>query len=293
MNQIKKYLSSDKTIRIASVISTDLATEATAMQNLSPLAATLLGRAITGAVLMASQMKSGQKVGLHFQGDGVIRHIFAEASYEGAARAYCDPKNAELPAGARRPGEALGDGKLEVVHSLPFQKEPHRGTVKLYSGEIGDDIAFYLNQSMQIPAIVALTALPEEKGYELCGGYIVELMPGATEETIEKLENIQKSSMKHVSSLIRAGATAEDLIEPILNEFEFEEIEHPYKVYHQCVCSNERMERALKLLGLASIKDILQKQEKPVATCEFCGAKYPISTEKLQSILQELQEELH
>ncbi|MFW7380920.1 MAG: Hsp33 family molecular chaperone HslO [Oligoflexus sp.] len=292
MTQIKKYLSTDQTIRIAAVISTDLVAEATAKQKLGPLAATLVGRAMTGAILMASQMKEEQRLGLHFQGDGVINNIFAEASYEGAARAYCDHKQAELPAGASRIGEGLGQGRLDVIRTLPFQKDPYRGTVELYSGEVGDDIAFYLNQSQQIPAIVALTAIPDHEAYELCGGYIVELMPGATDATIEKLESIQQS-MIQISKLIRAGATVEDLIAPILAAFDFEEIAHPYSFYHQCVCSVDRMERALTVLGLEAVLDILAKNEEPVATCEFCGTQYQISTEQLQQILMDLQAQTH
>jgi molecular chaperone Hsp33 len=290
MSQIHKYISTNQSIRIAAAITTDLAGDVVAKQNLSPLAATLMGRAITGAVLMASQLKPGQRVGLHFRGEGPVGSLFAEAAYEGGARAYCENKSAELPATSKRPGAGLGKGYLDVIRSLPRQKNPQRGTVELYSGDIGDDLAFYLNQSQQIPAIVALTALPDKAGFELCGGYIIELMPGVTDETLQRLEQIQ-NNVATVSEQIRGGATSKDLLEPYLTAFDFEQIPHPFEPFHQCVCSQQRMLRSVKILGLNSIEDMLAKQEDATATCEFCGETYQINMLHLEKIRQELLRE--
>lgn len=290
---VKKYLSQDQTIRIASCVSTDLINDIVKFQAISPLASTLLGRAVTGAVLMASQLKDGQKVGLHFHGKGPIGSLFAEASYDGKARAYCENRKVELPEGVSSLGHALGEGQLDVVRTLPFQREAHRGTVELYSGEIGDDIAYYLRQSQQVPAIVALSAIPatEDGKVEIAGGYIVELMPGATEETKAQLEWIQSQS-KSISQRIRQGDSADDLIAPFKEAFDLKPIEHPHKVEHECICSVERMEAALKLLGSKTIEDMIKKasseSDSESATCEFCGKSYEISQKQLELILQEL-----
>jgi molecular chaperone Hsp33 len=292
---VKKYLSKDQTIRIASCVSTELINDIVKFQAMTPLASTLLGRAVTGAVLMASQLKDGQKVGLHFHGKGPMGSLFAEASYDGKARAYCENKGVQLPAGVEKLGFALGEGHLDVVRTLPFQREAHRGSVELYSGEIGEDIAYYLRQSQQVPAIVALSAIPatEEGRLEIAGGYIVELMPGATEETKIQLEWIQSQAVS-ISRRIRQGNSADDLISPFKEVFDFEPIEHPYTVEHECICSVERMEAALKLLGAKTIKDMIAKaragaaSEAEKATCEFCGKSYQISEEQLELILQEL-----
>ena len=122
MVHIKKYLSKDKTIRIASAITTDLVQEAIQHQTVSALAVTLLGRAMTGAVLMASQLKEDQVIGLHFKGAGPLGSVFTEAHYSGQTKAYCANKTAQLESGQAL-SAGLGKGTLEVVRSLPFQKE--------------------------------------------------------------------------------------------------------------------------------------------------------------------------
>lgn len=291
--QIKKYISADGTLRIAAVISTDLINAVTVRQQLSPLSITLVGRALTGAVLMASQLKSEQKIGLHFIGDGPIGSIFAEASYEGAARAYCENKQASLPDGVRQIGAGLGSGHLDVVRTLPHQKEPHRGTVRLVSGEIAEDLAFYFEQSHQIPSIIALTAIPAlDGGVELAGGYVVELMPNATEETKIQVESLQEHSSS-ISGVIRglndSDLSADKLIEPFLRKFSCIPIEHPFEVEHKCICSVSRMESAVKILGLKTISDMITKKEPVEAKCEFCGEVYSLSESQLKLLLEELE----
>ncbi len=287
MTEIKKYLSADQTLRIASMISTDLLNELPARAALSPLAKTITGRAMTAAALMAAQLKEGQIVGLHFQGAGPLGSVFAESAYEGASRAYCERRDADLPTGVRDLGLGLGQGHLAVIRSMPGQKEPYRGTVPLLTGSVAEDVAYYLNQSQQIPAIVSLSLIPAEDDFELGGGYILELMPGASEATIETLEKLQ-SQMPSMTRQIEQGHTAADLIDPILNSFAFDEIEHPHRAYHRCICSAERMQRALKMLGELSLRDILKKAEQNEATCEFCGQTYSISLDVVQSVLDEL-----
>lgn len=290
MIEVCKYVSVSHKIRIVSAITTELVAEATAEQELSPLAATLVGRALTGAVLMASNLKEGQRLGLHFQGSGPIGSIFAEASYDGACRAYCENKAAELPLGVKQVGAGLGKGRLDVVQSLPFQKEAYRGTTELISGEIAADLAYFLNQSQQIPAIVAISVRPADKGFELAAGYIIELMPDFAGETVSALEKLQEKNAL-ISHLIKAGASAEDLVQPFLDSFDFEKTRHPHTPFHQCVCSPKRMERALRVLGIKTLDDMLQRKEEPIATCEFCGAKYQITSENLKKARQQLSNE--
>ena len=288
MTQIRKYLSTDQTIRLASVVSTDLLNELPARAHLSPLAKTITGRAMTAAALMAAQLKEGQVVGLHFQGNGPVGTVFAESSYDGASRAYCERRDADLPLGIKDLGAGLGQGHLVVIRSMPGQREPYRGTVPLLTGAVAEDVAYYLNQSQQIPAIVSLSVIPAENDFELAGGYILELMPGATDTTIAKLEQLQKQ-MPSMTKQIERGDSAEGLISPILNSFAFEEIEHPHRVYHRCVCSLERMQRALKMLGELSLTDILRKKEVNDATCEFCGQTYTISLDMVELVLDEIK----
>lgn len=289
MADLKKYLSKDGTIRIAAVISTDLVNEAFRYQEASPLAKTLMARALTGAVLMASQMKENLSTALHFIGEGPVGSIFTSAEYEGGAKVWCENRAAELPEGVTQLGAGLGAGRLDVIQSRPFEREPMRGTVEIYTGEVGDDIAYYLNQSHQIPAIVSLAARPEEKGVEIAGGYIVELMPGYTEATIEKLEKLQPLVESTVAKL-QKGASPEDLIDIYLDHFEFEEIVHPYKPRYQCGCSIERVERSLLLLGPGTLDEMIQDNQTAEIACEFCGRNYQLEIPELQKLRRSLDE---
>jgi molecular chaperone Hsp33 len=142
MTDLKKFLSKDGTIRIATVISTSTVNDAFRYFEASPLAKTLMARAITGAILMASQMKERLGTALHFIGEGPVKSIFASAQYEGGAKVYCENRAAELPEGEILLGAGLGAGRLDVIQSRPFEREPLRGTVEIYTGEIGDDIAY-------------------------------------------------------------------------------------------------------------------------------------------------------
>jgi molecular chaperone Hsp33 len=289
MAELKKFLSKDGTIRVAAVISTDTVNDAFRYFEASPLAKTLMARAITGAILMASQMKERLGTALHFIGEGPVKSIFASAQYEGGAKVYCENRNAELPEGVTQLGAGLGAGRLDVIQSRPFEREPLRGTVELYTGEIGDDIAYYLNQSHQIPAIVSLGARPAEKGVEVAGGYIIELMPGYTDETIQKLEQLQPLVESTVKKL-QHGATPEDLIDIYLDHFEFEEVTHPYKPHYECGCTVERVERSLLLLGRGTLNEMIKDKKTAEIACEFCGCKYELSVEELKKLRDSLDE---
>ncbi len=285
--RIKKYLSRDGCLRIAAVISTEVVNEAFRYSEASPLVKTLMSRAMTGAILLASQMKERLSVGLHFVGEGPVEGIFTEATYEGQAKVYAENRAAVLPDGETSIGAGLGRGHLNVVRSLPFEKEPHRGTVELLSGEVGEDIAYYLQQSQQIPCIVALSAIPQEKGVEIAGGYILELMPGYTDEVITKLERLQPL-LGSITHKLKAGAEPEDLIDMYLEHFDFEEIEHPYELAYVCGCNMDRVERSLLLLGPKLLDEMIAARETAEIKCEFCGKAYLLPTLELSLLRKTL-----
>ncbi|MBC7661063.1 MAG: Hsp33 family molecular chaperone HslO [Chitinophagaceae bacterium] len=287
MTKVQKYLSTDGTIRISTVISTDLANEAFRYLEASPLAKVLTSRALTAAVLMASQLKEGLSLSLHFQGEGPVKSIFAAATYDGSARAYCENRGAELPEGVTKIGAGLGRGALEVALQQPHDRQPHVGAVELLSGEIGDDVAYYLGQSQQIPSIVALAAIPLDDGMEVAGGYILELMPGYTDDTVRKLEAL--SEMTGVlTERIQQGATASELIDVYLMNFKFEEIEHPHEIHYRCGCNVDRVERSILLLGPTTLDDMIASEEDSEVRCEFCGKLYTLATDELIRLRQTL-----
>ncbi len=284
---VKKYLSKDKTIRLASIVSTQLVQEAVSNQEISALALVSMGRLLTGTVLMASQMKEDQQIGVYMKGDGPLGTLFAEASYGGACRAYCANRAATFDL-ALPVGQGIGKGVLEVVRDLPFQKEPHRGTVAIQTGEVGDDLAYYMRQSQQIPAIIALSVTPQENGCEAAGGYILELMPGYTSSTIDLVEGIQMQTPP-ISSLVRQGAEASDIVSDFLINIDFDEVEHPHPAVYQCRCSLERMERSLLTLGETELRSLLHVNEILKVTCEFCGKPFEVHQIQLQRLLNSIR----
>ena len=287
MAVVKKFLSADGTIRISTVISTDIVNEAFAHLEASPLAKVLTSRALTAAILMASQLKNGLAVTLNFQGNGPVKTIFAAASYDGAARAYCENRGAELPPGVIKVGAGLGAGGLEVALIQPGNREAQVGTVEILSGEIGDDVAYYLGQSQQIPSIVALAVLPLDEGIEVAGGYILELMPGYTDDTVQKLESLSEMTGGLVDR-IQQGATAEELIDVFLLNFKFQAMDHPHEFHYKCGCNRDRVERSLLLLGPSTLDDMITSGEDSTVGCEFCGKQYILPTEDLIRLRQTL-----
>ncbi|MES2746268.1 MAG: Hsp33 family molecular chaperone HslO [Bdellovibrionota bacterium] len=287
MAKVRKYLSEDGTIRISTVISTELVNEAFRYLEASPLAKVLTARALTAAVLMASQLKDKLSLSLNFQGDGPVKVIFAAASYEGSARAYCENRGAVLPEGVTQIGAGLGQGFLEVANQQPHDRQPQIGNVEILSGEIGDDVAYYLGQSQQIPSIVALAAIPLDDGIEVAGGYVLELMPGYTDDTVRKLEALQQMTGT-LSDRIRQGATAEELIDVYLLNFKFEEIDHPFELHYRCGCNIDRVERSILLLGPITLDDMIASGEESEVRCEFCGKLYSVATDDLIRLRQTL-----
>lgn len=180
MISVEKFLTDDKMIRGVAIISTAIVKEICHYQNPSLPVKVALGRVTTGALLLASLLKSRERLGVHFDGDGSFGGLFAEASFEGETRAHCTNSKAEFNMGEEgfslKPG--IGKGHLHVAHSLSNQKEPHYSTVEIATGEIGQDLAFYLQQSKQIPSIVALgTSLDQHGQIDVSCGVIIELRP--------------------------------------------------------------------------------------------------------------------
>lgn len=293
--RIHKYLSKDMTFRVAAVVATDVVREMQSLQNTFPLATMAVGRSMVAASLMASQLKSDQQVSLYFRGDGPLEMIFAEATHEGHVRGYTPQPQLELPSEGMdlRVGKAIGLGLLSVVHSHPQQKAPQRGTVALQTGEIAEDVAYYLLQSQQVRSIVSLGVKVNSYGLvQGAGGVLIELMPGCPESTVTQLEK----NFAHAGSLsevIADGKSAFDLMSPYVKDLEVLPLEHPFNLSYQCRCSRERLARALVLLGEAEVKEMVKKKEAAKAKCEFCGRPYEIEVSELSELLTKMQSDSH
>ncbi len=287
MQRVFRFYSYDLFIRATSVISTPVVKAMCEVQKTGPLATMALGRAVTGAVLMAAQLRDKQVVGLHFRGNGPLGSVYTEASYEGECRGWVDQPDASVPLkdGRIDVASGLGIGLLNVIRSQPFEKAPHIGTVELISSEIGDDIAYYLHQSLQIPSVISLGVILSPTGeVEVAGGVLIELMPGATEGVISSLE-ASVASAASLSKLLAEGKGPDALLKNYTGSIKMNPIEHPYEIKYSCRCSADRVERSITMLGREEVQNMVDERRDFEVRCEFCGRTYLIGLTRLEEIL--------
>lgn len=289
MGQVHKYIEKNGAFRVSSVVATHVVDEMRSVLNSYPIATVALGRSLIGCMLMAAHQKDGHTVGLYFRGSGPLGLIFAESSYEGASRAYTANPQLEMPLknGLLDISGAVGHGLLEVVRGVPYSNQLNSGTVIIKTGEIGEDLAFYLEQSLQIPSALALGVEVDTYGLvKGAGGLLVELFPGVKEVTIEKIEKGLKAGGS-VSKMISGGATAEDLVYQFIQGFELDRIPHDHNIKYECRCTKDKVKNALLLLGTEELSDMIASQKNASASCDFCGRQYVITLSELEDLRRE------
>ncbi|RYZ81504.1 MAG: Hsp33 family molecular chaperone HslO [Proteobacteria bacterium] len=292
--KVHRFVSDDFTLRIAAVDSTEVVAEMQRLQKTFPLPTVAVGRAMTGALLLASHLKDGQKVGLYFKGNGPLTAVYAEANFEGQVRGYSpvpifEPANYDKGLSLR---EHMGEGLLTVTRHLPFQKEPHNGTVEMVSGEIGEDIAHYLVQSHQIRSIVSLGVYLDTYGQvKAAGGVILEVMPGVEESVVDRIQKNAEAFKENISKMLLTGATPIDLVRPFMEGVPFTELEHEHTVEYYCPCTKDRVVAALELLGVEELEDMIQKQEPADVVCQMCGRPYQVPVDELRELKSRLSKE--
>lgn len=292
MKSVERFVTNDFTVRIAAVDATDVVKEMQALQQTMPLATLGVGRAMVGALLMASQLKEGQEVGLLLKGNGPIGTIYAEASFDGSVRGYSPNPSYQAPdqVDAVNLSKAMGFGTLTVARHQPFQRQPFNGTVEMVSGEVGDDIAHYLHQSHQIRSIVSLGVYLDTFGQvKSAGGVIIEVMPGVEDDVINKIEKNVETHAISVSKILLEGGTPEDLVKPYLEGIPFTRLPHDHPMRYYCPCTVERVKRALTTLGVEGLQEMIDDNKPADITCEVCGRKYQLSVEELSDLREELR----
>jgi molecular chaperone Hsp33 len=277
----------DGQIRAFAITSRNLVEEARKIHDLSPICSAALGRLMSGALMMGDMLKNDKDaLTITVDGDGPIGGILATVNNKGEVKGYVKNNAVALPnneAGHLNVGGAVGNGTLTVIRDLGL-KDPYVGTIQLLSGEIADDLTCYFVESEQIPSSVGLGVLVN-KDFSImeAGGFIVQLMPGASEETISKLEgNIQ--GMKTVTDILREGKTPEDLLEMVLAGFDYEITDNKPVKFH-CGCDKDRVERALILLGKKELENLAADGEDVEIKCHFCGKAYSFTPDDLKNMM--------
>lgn len=291
MERVHRFVSNDFTVRAASVNATAVVREMQRIQNTNPLPTMAVGRAMVGALLLASHLKERHQVGIYVRGDGPMSRIYAEAHFEGQVRGYTPHTYFEPE--KYTPGlslkEHIGAGTLSVTRHLPFQKQPHHGTVELVTSEIGEDIAHYLIQSHQIRSIISLGVYIDTYGkVQAAGGVLVEVMPGVGDDIVNILMQNSQALKLSISEEILKGQPATEFVKPFLAGIPFTELDHNFPLEYFCPCNEERVLRAIETLGINELDDMIANKETAQVMCQMCGKPYDVVPEKLTEIKNKL-----
>lgn len=278
-------------LRVLCARTTDLVEEARVRHKLWPVPAAALGRALTGAALLAAGLKGEERIQLNFVGDGPLRHVIAAAEAGGSVRGYVGDPQVDLPpspAGKLDVGRAVGRGYLHVIRDLRLG-EPYRSTLPLVSGEIAEDLTHYLAVSEQIPSVVALGVLVDRDGsVRAGGGFMVQVFPGAGRGLAEELER-RIQGLPGISRLIDEGRPPEAIIGSLVEGWGPVEWLERRPLRFACNCSQERFERALISLGEAEVREILESTGEAELVCHFCGERYRLGPGRLEALLEEIR----
>ena len=286
-DRILKAVTADRFFRISVVKTTDVVKTAQKKHNLSLINSIILGRALTGAMLLASDLKNEERLSLRIEGSGPIGHLIAEANSSGEIRGYVQDPEAELELrNGATIGDGLGLGLLTVSKVLYNEARPVNGTVELVSGNISEDLAYYLFQSEQIASAVSIDVSLDTKGVvNHAGGVLIQALPGAPADKSELLQQNLRE-MKTIAALLRDGHYVDDILRIVTRPYEVKELSR-YPVHFFCRCSKERFKNALYLIEFDELVDMANEGHDLV--CHFCNSKYHISGTEIDEIIQELK----
>lgn len=289
MDELIRVLAKDAHVKAVAITAKDMVERARNIHKLLPLGTAALGRALMAASMMGCQLKEEHgAVTLTFKGGGPLGTVMAVADHLGNARGYLTDGSVELPLkapGKLDVGSGVGvDGTLTVIKDIGL-KEPYVGTVPLVSGEIAEDITSYFAVSEQIPSACALGVLVgKDCSVAQAGGYLIQLLPGATEGEIQAIE-AGVAQLGALTSAMDAGMDSEGMLRTALGAFELEIVERA-PVEYRCYCSRERMERALRSMGAKDLRELIEEQGEAELTCQFCDKAYNFTKTELEGLLE-------
>lgn len=288
-DRIVRAITSDGMVQAAAISSRDLTERARQIHKTLPVATAALGRTLAGCAMMGNALKGqGASLTLQIKGTGPLGTILAVSDPAGNVRGYVTNPQVDLPLrpdGKLDVGTAVGaeGGTMTVIKDLNM-KEPYVGTVDLLGGEIAEDIAGYFVESEQIPTACALGVLVDrDHSVKAAGGYLIQLMPGAGEDTIAKVEGGIMAAGP-VSAILDRDPDPEHLLRAVMSDFELKLLE-TCPVSYKCYCSRQRVERALLSLGADELEGILRDQGSCHMTCQFCDAVYEFDRQQLERLI--------
>lgn len=274
-------------IRAFAATTKELTEYARQAHNTSPVITAALGRAMTAAVMMGSMMK-GEKdlLTIKLQGDGPAGSITVTADSHCRVKGYAQNPMVLIPANSKGKLDvagAIGAGVLSVIKDIGL-KEPYVGQTDLISGEIAEDLTYYFAVSEQTPSSVGLGVLMnKDNTVRQAGGFILQLMPDASEETISALEQ-KLSGVSSVTAMLDSGMTPEDIVRLLLGDMDLELLEQTPASFY-CGCSKERFARGLASIQKSDIQEMIREGKDIETCCQFCNARYIFTPQELEALL--------
>ena len=291
-DKIIKFLAYDGRVSIICANTTHLVEKARITHDLSPVAVAALGRTLTIASIMASNMKNEEdKLTVQIKGNGSLGGIVVVANKSPKLKGYVQNPLVDMPLnsnGKLDVGGAVGKvGYLNIIKDIGL-KDPYIGMVPLATGEIAEDFTNYFATSEQTNTAVALGVLVDSNGVKKSGGYIVTPMPDATEDDLFILENRIKEA-KPISKMLDENMTLEEIAKDITGDVNVKIIEDNIVPIYECDCSKEKIERGLIAIGKKELQDIINTEKNINTVCHFCNKEYNFTKEELEKLLQDLE----
>ena len=291
-DQLVRAISKDGYVKAVAVSTRNLTERARQIHHTLPVATAALGRVLAAASMMGNALKGeGSSLTLQIKGGGPLGTLLAVSDAEGNVRGTVDHPAVDLPLrpdGKLDVGAAVGsEGTLTVIRDLNM-KEPYVGSVGLLGGEIAEDLAAYFVESEQIPTACGLGVLVDrDQSVLAAGGYLIQLLPGAGEDVITKVEGSLMAAGP-VTGLLRENDDPEAMLRAALSDFELDILEKS-PIEYRCYCSRERMERALISLGPEELEALIREQGQADLTCQFCDNVQHFTRQQLECLLAEIE----
>ncbi|MEK3688154.1 Hsp33 family molecular chaperone HslO [Paenibacillus sp. LMG 31459] len=274
-------------VRAFAVRTTELVDELRRRHDTYPTATAALGRTVTAAAIMGAMLKGQEKLAIMVKGNGPLGQITAESNALGEVRGYVSNPHVHLPSNSLGKLDVAGavgtEGFIDISKDLGM-KEPYRGSVPIVSGELGEDFTYYFAISEQTPAAVGLGVLVEtDNSVRVAGGFIIQLLPGLTDEEITEIEHAV-GAMPSVTAILDQGLEPEEMLRLLLPDaVVLDELE----ISFVCQCSRERIEETLVSLGQHELEQLIEEDDQAEVICHYCNEAYVFNKDELQVILDQ------
>jgi hsp33 protein len=288
-NRLIDCLAYEGKVSIKCISSSNMVEEARRVHDLSPVASAALGRLLTITSIMGYETKTDKgSITNQIKGNGPLGMLTAVAESNGNVKGYVANPQVDIPLnkenGKLDVGTAVGkEGMLYIIKDLGMGK-PYSGMTPIVSGEIAEDFTNYFATSEQTPSVIALGVLVDKNGIRAAGGYKLSLMPDATEEIIEKIEESLKN-IEPISKMLDENKTLEEIAKTVTGDENIEVLEEIHPEY-KCNCSKEKCEKGLIAIGKDELETIIKEEEKIEIVCNFCNKKYEFTREDLKKLIK-------